>query len=96
MRLEIKKRKTRPEKNDTRPMPGRAIGYVLGVPHDQSVCAGCCTCEVMCALVHESEIGPMHQRIWVDRNEFEGYPTVLASIIYLAPFGSARYMVYCL
>jgi Fe-S-cluster-containing hydrogenase component 2 len=76
MRHEIMKRITKPEKNDTRPMPEKAIGRIMEVPHEQSVCAGCGTCELMCALVHEGDAGPMHQRIWVDRNEFRGFPTI--------------------
>jgi Fe-S-cluster-containing hydrogenase component 2 len=78
MRYEIKKKKAAPEKIGTRSMPEKAIGHIMEVPHDQSVCAGCGTCELMCALVHEGDAGPMHQRIWVDRNEFEGFPTVVA------------------
>ncbi|MCP4131105.1 MAG: 4Fe-4S dicluster domain-containing protein [bacterium] len=78
MRLEIRKGNTKNAENDTRPMPEKAIGHVIQVPHEQSVCAGCGTCELMCALVHEGDNGPMHQRIWVDRNEFEGFPTVLS------------------
>lgn len=78
MRYEIRKRKTISEKTKPRPMPGKAIGHVMELSHDQSVCAGCGTCELMCALVHEGDAGPVHQRIWVDRNEFEGFPTILA------------------
>ncbi len=78
MRIEIRKSKVRPQRNDTRPIPEKAEGHIMQVSYDQSVCAGCGTCEVMCALVHDGVIGPMRQRIWVDRNEFEGFPTVLA------------------
>ena len=78
MRYEIKKKKAAPEKISAREMPEKAIGHIMEVSHDQSVCAGCGTCELMCALVHEGDAGPRHQRIWVDRNEFEGFPEVLA------------------
>ncbi|MCP4219009.1 MAG: 4Fe-4S dicluster domain-containing protein [bacterium] len=78
MRYEIKKKRTVPEKTEPRPMPERAVGHVTAVPHDQSVCAGCGTCELMCALVHEGDAGPMHQRIWVERHEFQGFPVVQA------------------
>ncbi len=77
MRLEIKRKKTKSAADDTRPMPGKAIGHVMQVPLEQSVCAACGTCEVMCPLEHGGTTGPMHQRIWIDRNEFEGYPVVL-------------------
>ena len=79
---EIKKKKA-VSPMDNRPFPKRAEGQVFQVSRDQSVCAGCGTCELMCALVHKtdedsaSQVGPVHQRIWIDRNEFEGYPTVL-------------------
>lgn len=73
---EIKKKKAAPGNKHKRKIPPKAEGHVMQLSRDQSVCAGCGTCELMCALVHEGDSGPRHQRIWVDRNEFEGFPEV--------------------
>ncbi len=60
-----------------RPMPRKAIGHIAQMQLDQSVCAGCGTCEVICATVHEGDSGPRHKRLWIERNEFEGFAAAL-------------------
>lgn len=75
--MEIKNKGSNPRSNkeyDTRPMPPKASGHITHLPPNQSVCAGCGTCELICALVHNGDSGPMHRRIWVKRSPFEGFP----------------------
>jgi Fe-S-cluster-containing hydrogenase component 2 len=46
----------------------RAEGHIMQVEMDESACAGCGTCEVVCALVHDGAAGPSLRRIWLDRD----------------------------
>lgn len=70
----------------TRPMPAKASGHIKQLPPEESACAACGTCELVCALAHDFEfqkhylkrgIGPNNRRLWVHRKVFEGFPSVL-------------------
>jgi Fe-S-cluster-containing hydrogenase component 2 len=37
-------------------------------PPEYSFCAGCESCGIVCALVHDGVVGPGHNRLFVDRN----------------------------
>jgi Fe-S-cluster-containing hydrogenase component 2 len=42
--------------------------HIVQYSPDYSFCAGCASCEVVCALVHDSLVSPCHNRIFVDRD----------------------------
>ena len=49
----------------------KAMGYIAQVSIDESVCAGCGTCELVCAAVHEGSVGPSLRRIWLEKEPVE-------------------------
>ena len=42
--------------------------HVVQVPSESSFCAGCRSCEVICALVHDGVSSPVRRRLYVRRN----------------------------
>ncbi len=60
-----------PELND--PIPaGVTLGdHVVQYPPQYSMCAGCTTCEIVCALSHDGVVGPQHNRIFLERDTTE-------------------------
>ena len=42
--------------------------YVAQTPADYSFCAGCMSCEIICALVHDGVTGPSRRRLSVQRD----------------------------
>jgi Fe-S-cluster-containing hydrogenase component 2 len=46
----------------------KAMGHIVQVSIDESACAGCGTCELVCSLVHEGAVGPSLRRLWLDRD----------------------------
>src|SRR5665254_4392 len=52
--------------------PQPAKYRITQVAHDESACASCGACEMVCALAHAESTGPTHQRIWLDRRPFQG------------------------
>ncbi len=49
----------------------KAVGHIIQLEAETS-CAGCGSCEAICAHVHDGATGPNLQRIWLDRRPFEG------------------------
>jgi len=41
---------------------------IVQTPAEESFCAGCNSCEIICALVHEGEVSPANKRLFVHRN----------------------------
>ncbi len=56
---------------DQRPPPRKAIGHVARVHIDESACASCGLCTLVCAAVHGGDASPSLAGIWLDRNPFE-------------------------
>ena len=50
---------------------------VAQTPHDYSFCAGCMSCELICALVHDGVTGPSRRRLSVQRDIRKMTHTVL-------------------
>lgn len=42
--------------------------HIVQYPADVSLCAGCASCEVVCALIHDGKSGPSHNRIFLNRD----------------------------
>ena len=59
----------------TRPVLGRRI---VQAPPEQSFCAGCSTCEIVCALTHDGVVGPCYNRIVMEKNVRTMFNTVRA------------------
>ncbi len=51
--------------------PVPAIGYIARVSADESACASCGMCALVCAAVHGNTVGPSRARIRLDRDPFE-------------------------
>ena len=41
---------------------------VVQLPPEQSFCAGCRSCEIVCALTHDGLVGPLRRRLFVVRD----------------------------
>jgi Fe-S-cluster-containing hydrogenase component 2 len=53
--------------NNTRIRVPRASGHIVQTAQEESACSGCGTCELVCAAVHGSFVGPSERRIWLAR-----------------------------
>lgn len=42
--------------------------HIIQLEPDVSFCAGCCGCEIVCALVHEGVSSPSYRRIYVQKD----------------------------
>lgn len=62
------------EKKDKRTYGNHIVQY----SPDYSFCAGCASCEVVCALTHDGLVSPCHNRIFIDRDNRSMIHTVLA------------------
>jgi Fe-S-cluster-containing hydrogenase component 2 len=52
--------------------------HVVQYPPDYSFCAGCTSCEVVCALEHEGCVSPSFSRLFVDRDNRSMVHTIYA------------------
>ncbi len=52
--------------------------HIVQYSPDYSFCAGCSSCEVVCALTHDGLVSPCHNRIFVDRDNRSMIHTILA------------------
>jgi Fe-S-cluster-containing hydrogenase component 2 len=52
--------------------------HIVQYEQDYSLCAGCTTCEIVCALTHDEVTGPQYNRIFLKRNEPSMIHEVLA------------------
>ncbi len=55
----------------------KAVGHIVQVPWEESVCCICGICEMVCGEVHEGAAGPSLRRLWLDRDQIYQYCTVL-------------------
>ena len=56
-----------------RPYPPPATGHIAHVSLDKTVCVGCGTCELVCALTHNDASGPSLRRPLVGNKEFSRF-----------------------
>lgn len=49
----------------------RASGHIGHVPEEESVCADCGTCELVCATHHEGACAPFLTRCWCYRDQMQ-------------------------
>ena len=52
-------------------LPKPAMGHIARVAIDESACASCGMCILVCAAVHGHEIGRSSSGIWLDRHPFQ-------------------------
>ena len=52
--------------------------HIVQASPDYSFCAGCNTCEVVCALTHDALVGPCYNRIFVEMDARMMYHTIHA------------------
>jgi Fe-S-cluster-containing hydrogenase component 2 len=52
-------------------LPGSAMGHIARVSIDESACASCGMCILVCAATHGNEIGWSSSGIWLDRHPFQ-------------------------
>ena len=50
--------------------------HIVQAPSDYSFCAGCNTCEIVCALTHDGVSGPCYNRIFVEMDVRKMYHTI--------------------
>jgi Fe-S-cluster-containing hydrogenase component 2 len=60
-----------PAEAETKALPRAAVGHVVRVSADESNCAGCGLCALVCAAVHGDAVGPSRTGIWIDRRPFD-------------------------
>ena len=60
-----------------RPYPPPATGHIAHVSLDKTVCVGCGTCELVCALTHDDASGPSLRRLWLVTKNFQGVSDTL-------------------
>ena len=66
------------EEEAPRPYPPPAEGRIAHVSLDKTVCIGCGTCELVCALTHDGASGPSLRRLWLVTANFKGASYVLS------------------
>ena len=67
----VETREGMPADLDAGALPRPATGYVARVFADESACASCGLCSLVCAAVHGDAVGPSRTGIWLDRRPFE-------------------------
>jgi len=58
------------ERHKGNQMPKSAKGHIARVSADESACASCGMCALVCAAVHGHAVGPSTAGIWLDRDPF--------------------------
>jgi Fe-S-cluster-containing hydrogenase component 2 len=56
---------------EAKALPRKAIVHITRVPADESACASCGLCGLVCAAVHGDAVGPSRTGIWLDRRPFD-------------------------
>lgn len=52
--------------------------HIVQYPMEHSLCAGCTTCEIVCALTHDGVVSPSCNRVWLRRGTRSMIHTVLS------------------
>ena len=52
--------------------------HIEQIPPEESFCAGCNTCEIVCSLTHDGLVSPSYNRIFVEKDARMMYHAILA------------------